>query len=548
MTLRTTKQLPSIRSTALPAAARLKQAATAQTAPARPQRPASRDTFELKTPKKAGPQLQLSGTHLNAAASLQLKTAATVAHANPLLTQARLAALGGKGILGTLGLPGTRFNSLDGAPTARRGDAQTAAELYRQQALEASNAGGAYGADEVYAALGPDSPLTQAQKDEYIALLATEHPELLTQSAELPYTDGATVVYGPETQKLIADAIAHAHEAGVLSDAELRETASTFENPTEFALLLALGDDTGEVGGPLDVVGQYYQQQAGRTDDPEAASRYRVATALAFTSSEALIAERLPTEEARVKAFSTVALQIDEQFQGGIYPSAEALNAAAQDQFAENATRLFGLAGEEIARNLATTTDSPFNSESAPRGTDILAQFFAGTLLSPRGSELQVDGRPASEVLTRGFEAAYNYLWSQAESLPPGSGSQNEAFQKVGVFLGAVDIAAERVERQELEPEEESKALKLLADVLLDAVKLPPGVGPIAEALLDQVLNPDSNNTVNPSIENFAQQYIQAYLDRVSDYEDLHPETEATNSVENGYQETQIEDQQDSDG
>ncbi len=571
MTLRTTKQLPSARSLEISgpkplskarapepsAATRLKVATT----PARLQTPASRDGFETK-PFKSGPTL--SGNALNIATSPQLKTLGSVTGGNPELASARLASLGHEGIRGNSLLAQARLDSLKGKDllasstlldggvhtlggeaAARTDDADAARELFEDQYISNSPTEVNISNADIQEALGPNSPLTPEQQEEYVAILATEHPELLTQSGSITIPGGQTIPYTTENQKLISDALARAHESGAVSDDDLREAAATFEDPTEFALALALGDETGEVGGPLDVVGQYYQEQARNTDDPEAENRYRVATALAFTSSEALINERLPTEAERVDAFSSVALQIDETFADGSLE--EELNAAAQNQFAENATRLFGLAGAEIAENLATTSDSPFNSESAPRGTDILSQFFAGTLLSPRASELQVDGQPASEVLTRGVEAAYNHLWNQATNAEPGSGTQSSAFHKLGVFLGTVDTAAERVERQALKPEEKSKVVKLLADVLLDAIPTPPGVSPIASALLDEVLKSEPGE-VDPSIENFAERYIDAYLEEIQAYEDIHPETDATGDVRTGIQETQIEDGQDVDG
>jgi hypothetical protein len=557
------------------AAARLKLATT----PARLPLTAARDGFESK-PLKSGPTL--SGNALNVAASPQLKTLGEVTGGTPelasarlaslgsdgirgnsLLAQARLASLGGEGILGNSALTAAKLASLTGKEllassalldggvhalgneaAARTEAAEAAEELLTQQFLEAQGLEQAFGEEEVQEALGPDSPLTPEQKEEYVALLVQEHPELLSQSSEIPYAN-TTAVYGPETQKLIADTIASAHESGAISDADLQEAAATFENPTEFAALLAFGDDTGEVGGPLDVVGQYYQEQAGSTDDAEAASRYRVATALAFTSSEALINERLPTEEARVKAFSTVALQIDEQFNEGLYPNAQAINAAIQDQFAENATRLFGLKGDEIAKNLSSTTDSPFSS-GTPKGTDILTQFFAGTLLSPRAEELQVDGRPANEVLTQGFEAAYNYLWNEAVNAELDSGTQSQAFQKVGVFLGTVGTAAEFAERQDLEPDQESKALQFAAKILADAIPTPPGVQPILEQWLTGLV--DDPGKVEGGYEDFAEQYIEMFKAHAYAYENEYKNSDAGVNVEVGINQTVDEYHEDLDG
>jgi hypothetical protein len=50
---------------------------------------------------------------------------------------------------------------------------------------------------------------------------------------------------------------------------------------------------------------------------PAAENRYRVTTELAFTSSEALSNERLTTEDACGRAFSSMALHIDETFADG---------------------------------------------------------------------------------------------------------------------------------------------------------------------------------------------------------------------------------------
>lgn len=107
--------------------------------------------------------------------------------------------------------------------------------------------------------------------------------------------------------------------------------------------------------------------------------------------------------------------------------------------------------------------------------------------------------------------------------------------------------AAEFVEREALKPEEQSEAVKLLAEVLPDAIPTPPGVSPIAEALLEEVLEAEPGEA-NRTVEDFADNDLEQYLEEIKAYEDIHGDSDALGSVRGGIEETHREYQEDLDG
>ncbi|HVG61299.1 MAG TPA: hypothetical protein VNA24_22255 [Hyalangium sp.] len=424
-------------------------------------------------------------------------------------------------------------------------DIEKAQGVLEAQLATADGTYDTYDWSDVQEALGPESELTGPQKDEYTRALLTESPDLLTHSSD-GYLVGK-VLHPADTQKLIADSIGNAHRAGVITDDELRTAADSFDNPSEFALTLALGDGTSEPNGALDVVGQHYRARAESSrDKPEDFSKYGAASAVAFTSSPELIDKHLTTPEARVLAFSSVAEQIKKDFTQRKSPAEASTNEAFQNQYAENATRLFGRSGGDISAALSNTTEGPFGPGTST-GAAILSDFYAQTLLSPRAQDLHVDGQPAHELIRDGLNDGYQRLWNEATKLPAGSGSQSDAFHKVGAFLGSLDAGVEVAERRDLKPEEQNEAVKLFADVVLDAIPFPPGTSPIASDFVENTVLKPKPGEVNPSFQVASDALINEYLDKVREYQDQHPGIEALTSVRTGINTAAIEDQQNSD-
>jgi hypothetical protein len=517
--------------------------APAATQAAQRQKPEVRQADQFRSASAESARQRLLGADQRPAAS-SVRSVVQMG-GTPEVAQAKLNGIASESASASSSSSAAGIQQLASPTTARNEqDARVAEELLTRQVSAANGVYDTYDGQDVAEALGPQSTLTQPQKDEYTRGLVTQYPNLLLRTP--PGVYNGDLVHSPETARLLGDAIAQAHQSGVLSDEDLRKAADSFENPSEFALTLSLGDHTSEVGGPLDVLGQHYRAKAEAAGTSQEASNYQAAAALAFTSSQDLINKHLTTPEARVQAFSTVAQKINDAAIAAQYPTASALNAAYQNQYAENATRVFGSHGAEIAEQLATTSDGPFGASGAT-GDAVLSEFYSETLLSPRAESLQVDGQQARDLLEKGLHDGYTHLWDQATQLTASSGEQSAAFQKVGTFLGTLDTAAEVAERRDLQPAEDEAVLKLFADVVLSAIPFPTGTDPLVGAFVDDLLTP-APGQVDPSIERASDTVLQAYLDDVAQYENAHPETEAYNSVSNGLNKVGIEDQQDKDG
>lgn len=245
--------------------------------------------------------------------------------------------------------------------------------------------------------------------------------------------------YDYDDATTVATAIADAYRSGVVTDEELRSLAEDLgpERSAELAAQLALDPENTHAGGVVEAFGRQARDLG-----------YEQAAALAFSSSQELIAANLPSAAEQRAAFDDVKAYLGSQDRDDLSNEQQAFYSIA----AGNAVRLSAngngfsdselqdfvedlgpsLAGEVIARARNTPGDSGLGgtveklglAARAIAGDDVSGEWALNSAVALTASRELIDthlqGRAGLEAFRTLSEAAYNQYDTAADAKKDG--------------------------------------------------------------------------------------------------------------------------------